>query len=73
MTPYVLLPLLCTVAIEGLTPWSRVLFEKLIVSQLVKKFLAFKKNRQFISAFITARHLPHSRPDQSTPYLHLTS
>jgi hypothetical protein len=26
---------------ENLTPWSRVLLEKLIVTQLVKKFLTF--------------------------------
>jgi hypothetical protein len=43
MTPYVLLSLLYNVALKGLTPWSSVPFEKLIVFQLVKKFLALKK------------------------------
>jgi len=40
-----------------LTPWSRVLFEKLSASQLVKKFLAFYGNRRFITVFTRARHL----------------
>jgi hypothetical protein len=40
-----------------LTPWSRVLLEKLIVLQLVKKFPAFYGTRRFITAFITAHHL----------------
>jgi hypothetical protein len=50
MTPYVLLPLLYTITLEELTPWSRVIFEKLIVSQLVKKFLAFKKKTDSLLA-----------------------
>jgi hypothetical protein len=32
-----------------LTPWIRVVLEELIVSQLVKKFPAFYKNRMFIT------------------------
>jgi hypothetical protein len=40
-----------------LTPWSRVLPEKLTGSQLVKKFPAFYGTRKFITAFTTARHL----------------
>ena len=40
-----------------LTPWSRVLLEKLSGPQLVKKFLAFFGTRRFITAFTTARHL----------------
>ena len=39
-----------------LTPWSRVLLEKLTGSQLVKKFLAFYGTRSFIIAFTSARH-----------------
>jgi hypothetical protein len=39
------------------TPWSRVLFEKLAGSQLVKKFLAFNGTRRFITAYTRARHL----------------
>jgi hypothetical protein len=40
-----------------LTPWSRVLLEKLIGFQLVKKFPAFCGTQRFITAFITACHL----------------
>jgi hypothetical protein len=40
-----------------LTPWSRVLLEKLTVLQLVKKFPAFYGTRRFITAFASARHL----------------
>ena len=40
-----------------LTPWSRVLPEKLTGPQLVKKFPTFYGNRRFISAFTSARQL----------------
>ena len=40
-----------------LTPWCRVLLEKITGSQLVKKFPAFYGNRVFITAFTNARHL----------------
>jgi len=50
----------CFHLLKLLTPWSRVLFEKLIGSQLVKKFSAFHGTRRFITAFTTARHLPLS-------------
>ena len=40
-----------------LTPRSRVLHEKLIGFQLVKKFPTFYGNRRFITAFTSARHL----------------
>jgi hypothetical protein len=40
-----------------LTPSSRVILEKLIGLQLVKKFPAFYGTRRFITAFISARHL----------------
>ena len=40
-----------------LAPWSIVLLEKLIGSQLVKKFPALFGNRSFIPAFTSARHL----------------
>ena len=40
-----------------LTPWSRVLLEKLTGLQLVKKFPAFYGARRFITAFTSARHL----------------
>jgi hypothetical protein len=37
-----------------LTPWSRVLLEKLTGFQLVKKFLSFYRTRWFITAFTSA-------------------
>ena len=40
-----------------LTLWSRVLSEKLTGFQLVKKFPAFYRTRNFITAFTSARHL----------------
>jgi hypothetical protein len=40
-----------------ITPWSRVLLEKLIVAQPVKKFSAFYRIRSFISVFTRACHL----------------
>jgi hypothetical protein len=41
----------------SLTPYSRVLLEKLTGLQLVKKFPAFYGTRRFIPAFTSARHL----------------
>jgi len=40
-----------------LTPWSRVLLEKLTGLQLVKKFPAFHVTRTFITALTSVRHL----------------
>ena len=40
-----------------LTPWSRVLLEKLASLQLVKKFPAFDGTRRFLTALTSARHL----------------
>ena len=40
-----------------LTPWSRVLLEKLTGFQLDKKFPAFYGTQRFITAFTSARHL----------------
>ena len=50
-----------------LTPWSRVLLEKLTGFQPVKKFPTVHGNRKFIIAFTGARHLPYpqSRPEVS--------
>jgi hypothetical protein len=45
-----------------ITPWSRVLLEKLIGPQLVKKFPAFYGTRRFITAFTRAHHLSLSFP-----------
>ena len=42
---------------HALTPWSRVLLEKLTGFQLVKKFLTFYGTWRFITTFTTACHL----------------
>ena len=44
----------------SLTPWSRVLFEKLTGSQLVKKFPTFCGTQRFITTFTTPHRLPLS-------------
>ena len=58
----------------SLTPWCRVLLEKLTSLQLVKKFPAFHGTRRFIIAFKSVRHLSLSwvSPIQFT-YPHPTS
>ena len=57
-----------------LTPWCRVLLEKLTGSQLVKKFSAFHGTRRFITALTSLRHvsLSWASPIQSI-YPHPTS
>ena len=57
-----------------LTPWCRVLLEKLTGLQLVEKFPAFYGTRRFITALTSVRHLSLScaSPIQST-YPHPTS
>ena len=57
-----------------LTPWCRVLLEKLTCLQLVKKFPAFHGTRRFITAHTSVIHLSLSRarPIQSV-YPHPTS
>ena len=57
-----------------LTPWCRVLLEKLTGLQLVKKFPAFHGTRRFITALISVRQLSLSwaSPIQSI-YPHPTS
>ena len=49
--------LLATGTTVTFTPHSRVLLEKLPVSQLVNKFLSFYGNQRFITAITNARHL----------------
>jgi hypothetical protein len=39
-----------------LTPYSRILFVKLVVAQLVKKFLVFCETRRFVTIFTRARN-----------------
>ena len=57
-----------------LTPWCRILLEKLTGLQLVKNFLAFHRTRRFITALTSVRHLSLSwaSPIQSI-YPHPTS
>ena len=57
-----------------LTPWCRVLLEKLAGLQLVKKFPTFHGTRRFITTLTSVRHLSLSwaSPIQSI-YPHLTS
>ena len=57
-----------------LTPWCRVLLEKLTGLQLVKKFPTFHRTRRFITALTSVRHLSLSwaSPIQSI-YPHPTS
>jgi len=58
----------------SLTPWCRVLLEKLTGLQLVKKFPAFYGTRRFITALTSVRHpsLSWASPIQSI-YPHPTS
>jgi hypothetical protein len=55
------------------TPWCRVLLEKLTGSQLVKKFPTFFGTRRFITAFTSAHHLSLSSASsiQSMPHIPL--
>ena len=46
-----------------LTPWSRVLFKKIISSRLVKKFPTFYGTRRFITAVTHTCHLSLYSPD----------
>jgi hypothetical protein len=39
-----------------LTPWCRILFEKLVATQLVKNILLYCGTRRFITVFTKARH-----------------
>jgi hypothetical protein len=50
------------------TPWSRVLVEKLIVTQLVKKFPTFYGSQMFLTTF--KRTGLFSEPDESNPQLY---
>ena len=47
----------CVKGTSLLTPWCRVLLEKLNGLQLVKKFAAFHGTRRFITALTSVRHL----------------
>ena len=48
----------CTIEVAySLTPWCRVLLQKLTGLQLVKKFPTFHGTRRFITALTSVRHL----------------
>jgi len=40
---------------KQLTPWHRVVLEKLIIAKAAKKFLPFHDTRKFIAVFTRAR------------------
>jgi hypothetical protein len=54
-----------------LTPWSRILLDKLTGLQLVKKFPAFYGIRRFITAFSSAWHMSYPELPQSSQYPHI--
>jgi len=53
---------------KEMTPCSRVLLERLTVTQLVKKLPAFYGNRRFITVFTTDRHWSLSSPHLPNPF-----
>ena len=53
-----------------LTPWCRVLLEKLTGLQLVKKFPTFHRTQRFITALTSVHHLSLS---WASPYTHIPS
>jgi hypothetical protein len=55
-------------SVSKLTPWSRVLPEKLIVAQMVKKFLAFDRTQRFITMSTRVGHDPYSEPNESSTH-----
>jgi hypothetical protein len=64
---YLVTYLLTYLLTSSLTPWSRLLLEKLTGSQLVKKFPPFYGTRRFITAFKVPATCPYPEPDQSSP------
>jgi hypothetical protein len=54
-----------------LTSWNRALIEKMIVSQLVKKFPAFYEIRSSITVFTRSRHWTLSRTTWTHPHTHI--
>ena len=54
-----------------LTSWSRVHLERLIGSQLVKKFPTFYGTRKFITASKVPATCPYPEPSRSSPCPHI--
>ena len=67
--PQVHLLIILKLYVYLLTPWRRVLLQKLTGSQLVKKFTTVYGTRRFITAFTSSRHLSlsYARSIQSMP------
>ena len=53
-----------------LTPWSRVLLEKLTGSAASQEITRIFGTRRFITAFTSPRHLSLLQPARSSPYPH---
>ena len=64
----IIAPCLHFISCYLLTPWSRVLLEKLTGLQLVQKFPAMYGTRRFITAFTSARHLSLSWASSIPPH-----
>jgi hypothetical protein len=54
-------------------PWNRVLFEKLIVTQLATTFLAFNGPWNLIPYLQEPVTGPYPESDESSPYPHILS
>jgi len=55
-----------------LTPWSRVILEKLTGSQLVKKFTAFIEPEGSLPHSQVPASCPYPEPARSSPYPYIT-
>jgi hypothetical protein len=53
--------------LREVTPWGGAFLQKVIVSEVVKKFPAFYETRSFITIFTKLYHWPLYEPDESTP------
>jgi len=54
-----------------LTPWSRILLEKVTGSQLVKKFLHFMEPEGSLPQSQVPSNFPYPEPARSSPYTHI--
>jgi len=54
-----------------LTPWSRILLEKVTGSQLVKKFLHFTEPEGSLPQSQVPSNFPYPEPARSSPYTHI--
>jgi hypothetical protein len=56
--------------IKSLTLCNKILLEKLVFAQLVKKFPVLYGTRRFITMLTTSRHGPYPEPDEFSPRPH---